>query len=126
MDNWQEDYLSWQFLDPVECSPHPEVFQILCHRWETLDVDVILTLCPPQYFSIRFPLIVLMYFELCLPHSHYSIRLTLPLPFLMVSINGNQLLVSLFLGNSDRSLFKLMVLRIVYHPLLSRPALSYS
>ena len=41
VENWQTDYLSRQMLDQGELSLHPDVFQLLCPRWGTPDVDLL-------------------------------------------------------------------------------------
>lgn len=40
VDNWQADFLSRQQMSPGEWSLHPEVFQVICRKWGTPEVDV--------------------------------------------------------------------------------------
>ena len=41
VQNWQADFLSRTTLDPGEWSLHPEVFQNLCQKWGTPEVDLL-------------------------------------------------------------------------------------
>ena len=41
VQNWQANFLSHTTLDQGEWSLHPEVFQCLCQKWGTPDVDLL-------------------------------------------------------------------------------------
>lgn len=40
IDNWRADYLSRQQVLPGEWTLHPDIFQSICQRWGTPDVDL--------------------------------------------------------------------------------------